>query len=939
MDENIIPHFSKKILLLSILFLIINVTWYVLTVFTQQGDVFRTVAPKLAFVEVNDIQVKTIYDEELHSAEVNQSLISGTMISTGEHEFAEVILENNVLRLDENTQLTLLENNFATNSTYEPELSRLVLSLDKGNVWVNAFDRIEILTPRSSASFAHSIGSVSYNEPINRLMVITGSADLNLTDEDGEVVTSYTVPLYNQITYLDTQIIDEYAKIRESKLKKELKMAPIASAVLEDEWVIRNSEVDSDLADLRKNFINSKISYSIKSGYNKFRSVFTFIPQSKRKLAIDRAEIILGYLLGGLQKDKNIAEAKLVLNDLKEAIDNMQSDPLMKELLIGTFFAIGSVDMDSPAQLVKEELLSYMLSQDGPYVLRSYLTDLRVSLEDLDLDYTEKVASDWLAGWSKSLITKNLEEFTKQAQMLHRTILTYSDRATNELLAILDESGQIRLDSSDDIEETRYNVAEERLEMSSALVADYRYLAAKQYLKDSYESLGIDEIDSSQASQIFTERAQLLAQRIEYAEERMHSAAEAIDESEFREYIQLQTRDEMLSENLKEFLQVGTAPEEVIAPELDDVIDRFTASRVIIIDSDIVTNKDLPFTFEIIKARLMERASDGSQVTFSAIYDYTTNAVNNVIVGETSLKGNFGLDDLVGIIGNGKEIETEQETDIYDLLGGGQEDEALRAQATAQELAKQLVSSELIDVGIQVSGLDKIEVLDALTLAKFNITEAFIANPEDPTKPLKIQFEYSSSSKNASNIVMSDGKEVYGVIPISQLSQEITSDIITKKLKEEALELFMNEIANQKLILKRSDVTVLENNNIEFKNMLTGLLPLSVSGTYSTASMKFTSLSNELYEASNVQITEYFGELGKIYIYQYLIDEGFDITEDRIVMEYPYSKIEVSGYVIGINTYSFEVDMVGGKLKNITNEGTGNVVNSMTFDEFQSIAQ
>ena len=224
MDENIIPHFSKKILLLSVLFLLINVTWYVLTVFSSQGDPFREVAPKLIFADTHDVQVQTIYDEEKRPAETSQELISGTMISTGNLEFAEVVLENNVIRLDENTELTLLENNFAVSSTYEPALPRLVLLLDKGNVWVNAFDRIEVMTPRSSASFAHSIGSVSYNEPINRVMVITGSSDLNLYSEDGEVVTSYTVPLYNQITYLDTQIIDEYSKIRESKLKKEFSL-------------------------------------------------------------------------------------------------------------------------------------------------------------------------------------------------------------------------------------------------------------------------------------------------------------------------------------------------------------------------------------------------------------------------------------------------------------------------------------------------------------------------------------------------------------------------------------------------------------------------------------------------------------------------------------------------------------------------------------------
>ncbi|MBN2087865.1 hypothetical protein JW758_05985 [Candidatus Peregrinibacteria bacterium] len=944
MDESNIPHFSKKILLLSILFLLINATWYVLTVFTLQGDPYRTVAPKLVFAaSAHDIQIQTQYDKEKRSAEANQELISGTTISTGELQFAEIILENNVVRLDENTEITLLENNFVEYSTFEPTMPRLIFSLNKGNMWINAFDSIEVQSPRSTASFAHSVGSITYNEPINRLMVITGSADLDLFAKEGEIVTSYTVPLYNQITYLDTQIVSEYSQLKESKLKKELKMAPIASSVLRDDWVVRNTAVDSNLANIKDTFINSELSYSIKSGFNKVRSLMTFVPQTKRKLTIERAEIMLGYLLGGIQKNNDTDNAMLVLNDLSEVINSMESDPLMKELLTETFFAIGSVKINSPADLVKGKLMRYLLSQDGPYVLRSYLSDLRVNLNEFKLEDAEKIASDWIGAWGKTIVKENLQEFTKQSKMFHRILLTYSDRTTGTLLSILDESGKLRMDSSNDMEETRFVLAEEWLEISGALVANYRYVAAKQFLKNSYESLGIDNLEAvSQASQIFTEKAQLIAQRIQYAEDRMHSAAKAIDEKDFREYMQMQNRDDMLSENLKEFLQIDVEPEEYTkGPEIKDVVNKIAKSRVITLDSDIVPTTQSPFVFAIVKARLIDRADDGSQITFSATYDYSTDAVNNVVVGETPLNGSFALSDLVEIISKTKAEEIEQTdsgTDIYDLLGGGGEDEALRAQATAQELAKQLVVNELKSAGIQTAGFDAIEVLDALTLTKFRINEAYIPNPENEKAPLKIKFDFSTSTKKATNIIMSDGTTFEkSSVPIGELSNIISGGIIEKKREENALSVFNEAVTNNSLVVNPSDVVVRGDGNIEFTNMYIPAIPIGVSGTFNSTTGSFTSFSSEISQANNVQPEEYFKELGAIYINQFLEEKGMNVSEDQLTLEYPFDKITVKGYMLGSEPYSFDIDLAGSSLKNITSEESGGVIPSMSFEEFLSI--
>jgi len=88
MDENLTPHFSKKILSLSILFLLVTFAWYVLAVFNQAEEVYRSVAPKVVFAGTHDIQIKTLYDTDFRSATPNQELIAGTHIKTGELQYA-----------------------------------------------------------------------------------------------------------------------------------------------------------------------------------------------------------------------------------------------------------------------------------------------------------------------------------------------------------------------------------------------------------------------------------------------------------------------------------------------------------------------------------------------------------------------------------------------------------------------------------------------------------------------------------------------------------------------------------------------------------------------------------------------------------------------------------------------------------------------------------
>ncbi|MBU0578162.1 hypothetical protein KJ742_06745 [Patescibacteria group bacterium] len=945
MPEVLEQHFSKKILFLSILFLLITGAWYALATLTQVGETYRMVAPEILFVEEHDVQVKTAYDADYLSANPGQSLISGSLIKTGELSFAEITLENNVIRMDQNTELSFIDNKFTEETAYNSTSPRLVFELISGSIWVNAFDDIEVSTAQSSTNFWHSIGVMTYTPPMNRLTVITGSADLSLYNENDVYLTQFTVPLCNQVTYVETQLVPGYALLKTSKLKKELKLASISESVLEDEWVVRNLKADSKYVEFEDKLIKSRWVYTLKNSYYKTLSLLTFIERTKQSLALNHAKTIAYYILGKIQDENLIADTKSLLADFEGAISPIKNNEKTLAWLTETYFALGTVDYGSPAYLLKEDLLSYILSEDSIQSLRTYLADLRAYLDDFKLTDAEKVASDWLNAWDDNMIANNIQEFENQSQMLHSLILAHIDKATSGLLDVFDKTGQILLTlaesngSKGDMEEVRFAVTQDRLEISAALVSAYRYLAAKQYLKNSYESLNIDELETDLAAkEIFLEQARLLAQRIEYAEDQMHGAALSIDETEFQEYLTRKTRDELLSENLKAFLE-GEAQVDVEVPTVNDVVSTFANARISLSEEGITPQEDSPFSFKVKNARLVDRTADGSSVSFDAMYDYTTNAVNDVVVSGASFKGSFELNDLVVILTQNGVSGTEEYEDISDLLTDVEDDEALRAQAVAQDLAKQLVLNELAKYDIQIGDINTIKVLDQVTLTYFDITDAYVIDPTDPRHPIQIQFEYNSSAKKVYNVFVVDISQVISTeIMLSQLASAVLGGIYVEAEKQNALEEFKDLIEGSKYLVVEDRYLIIKNlGELEFQNLYLTTLPLSVNGTYSFTNDNFSMVTHGLYTAYNTEIEDYFEVLAEKYVIDFMKDNGLTVVSGQISMHYPFQSIQISNYVIGDQTFSFMLDVNANRLKNVTLIETGATVDSMTFGEFLSI--
>ena len=936
-NNNQLYHFSKKVLFLSVLFLLINIAWYVLVLYSERMVDFREVAPRLVFAKNQEVALKTPFDKAYFLAQPDQILITGAQVKTGDQSFAEIQLEENVVRLDQNTELKLLENNFQN-----PTQPRFVFELFSGNVWVNAFDPIIVITPQSQAYFSHTVGFYSYSDPLNRVMSVIGNVDLNLLGENGHVLSQFVVPLKSQVTFTDPQIVPEYARLEYSKLKKELKMGPVFQTALEEEWVKRNTLDDEALFLAGNQYIFSPTVYRLKNIYHALREKLAFIPHQKRLGRLNRANIKLQYLLGGIHENNLNNEAEKLLKEFDGLIKPFANDPALRDLIERQFYAIRNVKTDTPAYLLKENLRGHLFSEESPELLRSYLADLDFLMRVEETAQAEKAVEAWLKKWNTDMRKAELIEFEKQARIFHSILLAYADQVNTGLLGALDEVGDFRIEHAKNPEETILEIALERLEMSKYLVAAYRYTDAKTYLKTSYAKLNLAEREISEAARkIFLEDASLLAERIAFAEQTLKGAAEFVDEEEFLEYLSIQERDKILTERFVSFLDEIQAPEEMAYPTIDDVSQKFTLARIVVLDEDIEINTDFPFEFHIKYARLLDRAEDGSLITFSARFDYSTNAVYDIVLNDMPLKGNFVLEDFILIAKTGEmEVAVEPKIDtLEELLGITESEEAERSQVIAQDLAVQLMIKELEEFNILVSGAQQVTVLNPATLNEFRIVDVYIEDPER-TRPIKVSFDYNSVTKTISNVQFEDMVlDIPSQIQAEQFISVVLSTLHGKEQEIKSVRDVVSELNNQNLLIEAADFHFINNNfiQIEFRKIRIKNMPVEFSGIYDRMNRIFLRAEHTLLTLENTPVNDYLARLSKLWVIDYLANKGIEISEENIMSKLPASRVSIKNYARGDKILDFTFDVASNRLIDIVLQGTDAKVDSMTFEEFSLI--
>ena len=949
MPESVFPPFSKKILLISVLFLLVNIAWYALFVFVNQNQEYRRVAPELIFSDSEGVQIKTRYDADYLSPKTGHTLVAGTTIRTQEGETAEILLENNIIRIGENTEISFTENNFSEYITYEASLPRMKFLLKKGTVWVNAFDGVEISTERTVAYFSHAVGVMNYDSSLNTITAITGTVDLLLNDQKGQKLAEFVIPLQNQVKYTDSQIIPDYALLKNSKLKKELKLTSVQKDIMENDWVEKNTKIDNNILKIEDDFIESAGEYRFKDFENRFRSLFTFNAETKREMKLERIRLTIDYLLGSAKKVNN-NETERLLKKLDELTLGMQDTPEVKKLFTTAFFSVGMVNANTSLYVIKDYFLGYLFRQGGSKVLRVYLTDMMGNLQAGFSESAGKIGSEWLSKWQKNdAVLKNTYEFNLQYQMMKNIIMDYADKVTQDILNILDKAGQIQLDIyndeeklESDFEEKLFNITQDRLDLVYSLIDVYRYALAKQYLVMSYEPLKIDDLDTkSAAREVFIERSKLLLQRIKFGEEVMNNARQPIDEEAFRTYYQNKVRDNLILEDLQKLLEGKQETADVMESySVNDVVTKFAESRISVASKDITQDENLIFIFDIKNARLLDRNHNNERVSFDARYDITANAVNNVMVDGKPLIGHFSLDDLVqGLIR--EEVKTEDQEgvddDINDLIDPASDD-LDRKRRESEDGAKYLAKEKLKENGVDIAKSEDIKILDNITLDRFHIPQAFINVNKSS---IAIELDYDDSLEKGLNIVITKPVEIKisESVSLAEISKVVVATVEREQQNEVLIKKLSDKINSMKMILDKSDITVSDDfKTAEFKNLGTDGISLGISGTYNFEDQTFSKLSNPLLNSDETDLLEYVKEYAYLFVIDYLKKEQISVTRDQIQMSYPFTTINIINYSYNRRMMSFVLDIKENILKDVTLMDTGDKMESMTFDQFRTIA-
>jgi hypothetical protein len=944
-QDNLTYHFSKKILILSLLFLAVNIALYGLFLYQKNSEMFHEVAPVFVFSGKQDIKIKTPFDSDFASAKSGQALIAGSRVTTGDASYAEIQLDKNVLRLDQNTDIQLTESNFQQNGA-----PRLVFQLYAGGVWVNAFDPIIITTEQSQARFAHTVGLYTYAKPLNRIFSVLGDIDLTLFGENGDSLAKFIIPLKNQATYVNSQLIPDYAKLQYTKLKKELKISPISQSILDDEWIKNNTEDEMARLQSQSDYIFSSAEYDFDSQYYSFRAMFSLIPEKKQLEKLNLAATKLKYLLGGIDAANDNDQAKIILGEFDALAGELSGDPLFEDLVQNQFYIIRNVRTDTPAYLVKEDLRNYLLTKyKDPELLRTYLEDIDFLLRVGEVSQAEKVADIWLKQWKPGFKKDHSDEFDQQSRIYHSTLLAYIGKITFKFLDILDQTGDYRIQNAKSPDDVLFEVATERLDISKYLVAAYRYSDAKTYLKTSYSNLKLSESTTSVAARdLFIQDAALLADRIAFAETSLKGSATSIDEAQFRDYLATQERDKSLAERFTNFLQENqaAATDQPVYPTVSDVSHEFATNGIVVLEEDIAKDSDPDnhFEFDIKKAVFTDRASDGSLITFTARFNYPNKAVYNVVLNGKALKGNFTIGDFVRVVqSGGQDIKTPntpsgETIKLTDFTNLQDSQDAQRSQIIAQDLAAQLVIKELEQYNILIPSTQQVVVTNPATLTEFQVTDVYIQQGADQREQLQISFDYNSLTKIASNITLLDGLAVTfpDEVAIDQLISVVTGIVSSKEKEFEEAKNVTSELDNLGLVLQGADLSFIgtDFNQISFNSIRFKAMPIEFKGQYDRQSKTFISASNPLLTSNNISVSDYMAQLAELWTIDYLGKQGIHITSDNIATPLPADKVDITKYARGSKVLNFTYDVNSNNLTDISLEGVSTVVPSMTFEEF-----
>jgi len=921
------PPFSKKMLGLSLLFLLVNLAWFLVLFWGGKPVVFHKVAPELRFASSQDVQIKTVLDPDFIPAVSGQTLMTGTQVKTGPQSFAEIQLSGSSVRLAENTAIELTDNAFDPPLFYSSENPRLTFQLLSGSVEVRAVDALAVTTPASRTVFVQGTGTQSITDSLNHVVVTRGSADLFLENTEGKDLARFLVPFRHAVTFADSQITPVYARLETSKLAKELKLESVSPEGLADSHVSGSSveQTGSDWV------------YPWTERVNALRGAFTFSPSGKRRLALDQIQTRLNALLGGVSGPTP--------DGLKALALPFKNDPELQSLLASELGRLISPAYGSVAWQTRQVLRDMVFPKNAPVFLRAYLGDLQESLDKNVSQALLPQIHDWQGHWTEALRRAHPDEFERQARLLFSLLQAYPEALTPELLAAFESLAPLRIGEGLDTQEAFLALFSERLDLVSALTEGRQYPLAKSYLRDSYSQFQKAQGEAallSSTQDLFLKRAELLFARIDFAESSLHGAAGTLDESKFQDYLTQKSRDATLSADLQSLLNTETSPQAASAalPTVQEVTDRFARARISLDTGDVKLQADSPYLFSVQNARLLDRAPDGSFVVFSASYDYLTNGVQDLSINGRPFRGNFELKDLVSVLTQAAASSSSKTPLSPDLLGDTS-DESHRAETQAKDLATQLVLEAFTRAGIDV-GSSQVTLLDLSTLHSFHAEGATVRDPDHLDRSLKVSFNFDLSTKSVSQVAVTDRVLA---LPATMALEDFAHVLFQTALSDEAKNKLLSE-AVQAMTAKGfsampATLSWVSGTRFRFDSLPFAALPgLTLQGVFDFSSGRFAEAHHALLSQTDTDVDSYMNALGQKFILDFLTQHGVPVAPENLIAAYPFEAIGVKGLSAHGQLFDFGVNLKASQLLNVTIEGNpSSAIPTMTFEEFAKVLQ
>ena len=914
--------FSFKVLILSLVFAFLTLGLWVLKSHAELDQIsMRSLA---LVVEGGGGDYKPSFEGAYQPAQAGLVILAGTDLKTADQTM-ELQLGQNRVQLQKDTALRVLEN--VADEWGRP---RLGFELTRGSVWVKAADYLDVGTASSNTIFVQSSGILAYKDQKTSLLVLSGDAKVVLSPPDGRVLNSLFVPLQNRVTFADVQLIDDYASLKTSKLRKELKMTRFTPEGAG--WFKKTNQPEN----LPLALIHSPVVYRMDEFRSTVKSWFNFRGSENEP----QADVELAYLLGYLTKQDDRIAAKELTRELEVLVNENDSSQGKKAQWVQLLADLQSVESDVAIQ-VKDVLINVLQEDVGPELYRLDLNQLQQALENQEVKSAESIAKKWLARWTTGMITGHLAEYQRQVAILQSTLTSASKVVSINLLNTLDQAQNQGMVAEEDQEEARFNVAQMRLELTASLISNYRYDLAKLYLKNSYQALSIENANPSLAStQVFVSTGTFLAQRIDYALTSLHGTPQPIDETEFQKYLQTKQEQQGLVKDLKSLLEPETSEQKTLsitAPTVTELLERLQKADIQLTAGDLSVDAKDDFHFIIQTARAMV----GDQPTnFQGQFDAKTNTFTELTVADKTYRTPVRLEGLVSFLASlqspGKATQDKTySASIDSLLASQQNIKQSADQALAQDLALKFAATQLSDAGLGLPDLkSNLKIVDPAILETVQVKGAMVTGLESQ-KPILLNFIYSTKTKLATDVRDGAGQLLFSEVALSELASKVLEQIEFAKKEAQAKAAFMTFAGKNQLAISPENITYRQGGTLELKGLTLQSLNLSVDAVYDSLTQRFDTVSHPLLTGRNIELKAYFKSLVEAYLIDLLRQRQIALTSEQIEMTYPFEIIRLKNVHIGSATFNFNLDIINLQPAQIVHLETGKSLDTMTFQQLK----